>query len=122
MHEMSIAAAVVDQVSSAAADRGATAVTTVRLDVGELAGVVPAALDFCFALVCEGTPLEGARLVTRSIPARARCGPCDTEWSPGIPPDLACPRCGGARAQLLTGRELQIRDVEWADGPQHAHS
>ncbi|MFF8958186.1 hydrogenase maturation nickel metallochaperone HypA [Streptomyces sp. NPDC014894] len=121
MHEMSIAAAVVDQVDRAASARGATSVAVVRLDVGELAGVVPKALDFCFELACRGTALEGARLSTRSVPARARCGPCEVEWAPGMPPDLACPRCGGARAELLTGRELEIREVEWADGPLPAH-
>ncbi|MCM2393848.1 hydrogenase maturation nickel metallochaperone HypA [Streptomyces albipurpureus] len=121
MHEMSIAAAVVEQVGRVALQRGATAVTTVRLDVGELAGVVPRALDFCFALACEGTALEGAALETRTVPARARCGPCDVEWHPGMPPDLVCPRCGGARAELRAGRELHIRDVEWADRPLHTH-
>ncbi|MEU5403405.1 hydrogenase maturation nickel metallochaperone HypA [Streptomyces sp. NPDC005963] len=121
MHEMSIAAAVVEQVAKVAADRGATGVTTVRLDVGELAGVVPGALDFCFALACQGTLLEGASLLARTVPARARCDPCDVDWHPGMPPDLICPQCGGARAELLSGRELQIRDVEWADGPLPAH-
>ncbi|GGZ64484.1 hydrogenase nickel incorporation protein HypA [Streptomyces inusitatus] len=121
MHEMSIAAAVVDQVATAAAERGATGVAAVRLDVGELAGVVPRALDFCFSLACAGTVLEGALLITRSVPARARCEPCGTQWAPGLPPDLRCPGCGGARAELLTGRELQIREVEWAPGPLPVH-
>ncbi|MER5770057.1 hydrogenase maturation nickel metallochaperone HypA [Streptomyces sp. NPDC001985] len=121
MHEMSIAEAVVEQVVRAAGRHGAASVASVRLEVGELAGVVPDALDFCFALVCEGTVLEGARLEIRSVPALARCGPCGVEWPPGVPPDLVCPRCGGARAELLTGRELQIRDVAWADGPLRAH-
>lgn len=119
MHEMSIAAAVVEQVARAAEEHGASAVKTVALDVGELAGVVPKALDFCFALACEGTALAGSVLRTRTVPARARCAACDVEWSPGIPPDLGCPRCaGGARVALLTGRELHIRGVEWAERPE----
>ncbi|MFH8616025.1 hydrogenase maturation nickel metallochaperone HypA [Streptomyces sp. NPDC017979] len=121
MHEMSIAAAVVEQVTQAAEEHGATSVRTVRLDVGELAGVVPDALDFCFALACEGTALAGSVLRTRTVPARARCAPCDVEWSPGIPPDLGCPRCaGGTGVALLTGRELHIRGVEWAERPTGA--
>ncbi|MFE7133042.1 hydrogenase maturation nickel metallochaperone HypA [Streptomyces sp. NPDC057638] len=121
MHEMSIAAAVVDQVAEAAAVRGATAVAVVRLDVGELAGVVPEALDFCFGLASQGTVLQGAALEARRVLARARCGPCAVEWAPGIPPDLGCPRCsGGARVELLAGRELRIRGVDWAEGPAGA--
>ncbi|WP_331767647.1 hydrogenase maturation nickel metallochaperone HypA [Embleya sp. NBC_00896] len=117
MHEMSIAAAVVDQIESRARAGGAHAVLTVRLQVGELAGVVPEALAFCFELACAGTVSEGAELIVEPVPARARCIPCATEWAVGMPPDLCCSRCGrGAGVDLLAGRELRILDVRWADG------
>ncbi len=122
MHEMSIAMAVVEQVEEAALAAGATAVETVRLQVGELAGVVPEALAFCFELACSGTVLEGAELIAETVLARARCAPCDVEWPVGMPPDLVCPQCGGARAELLAGRELQIIGVRWADGPALARA
>lgn len=118
MHEMSIAMAVVGQVEEAAEAAGATAVTAVRLQVGELAGVVPDALAFCFELACAGTVLEGARLTAETVAARARCGSCDREWPVGMPPELCCPCCGGATdVELLSGRELQIASVHWEDGP-----
>ncbi|MFB7613679.1 hydrogenase maturation nickel metallochaperone HypA [Kitasatospora sp. NPDC056181] len=115
MHEMSIAAAVVEQVDEAARQHGVPGVARVRLQVGELAGVVPEALDFCFELACAGTLVEGAALVTEPVVARARCAPCAVEWAVGMPPDLGCPKCsGGGGVELLSGRELQILDVEWA--------
>lgn len=117
MHEMSIATAVVEQVDAVAREHGMDAVTRVRLQVGELAGVVPAALDFCFELACAGTLVAGAVLETEAVPARARCAPCDVEWAVGMPPDLGCPHCDGSRVELLTGRELQILGVEWGPGP-----
>ncbi|KOU51878.1 hydrogenase maturation nickel metallochaperone HypA [Streptomyces sp. WM6378] len=117
MHEMSIAMAVVGQVEEAAARAGATAVTAVRLQVGELAGVVPDALSFSFELARAGTVLEGAELITESVPGRARCTPCTHEWAVGMPPQLCCPACGDAAAELLCGRELQIVSVRWEDGP-----
>ncbi|MFG2139989.1 hydrogenase maturation nickel metallochaperone HypA [Streptomyces sp. NPDC048650] len=117
MHEMSIALAVVDQVESAPRPPGATAVSGVRLQVGELAGVVPDALAFSFELACTGTVLEGAELVTEQVPGRARCGPCATTWPTGMPPQLSCPGCGGGSAELLSGRELQIVSVSWHDAP-----
>ncbi|MCX4539511.1 hydrogenase maturation nickel metallochaperone HypA [Streptomyces sp. NBC_01565] len=118
MHEMSIAMAVVAQVEEAAATGGATAVTSVRLQVGELAGVVPDALAFCFELACAGTVLEGAELVTEPVAARARCGSCTDDWAVGMPPALVCPGCGQATdVELLSGRELQILSVRWEDGP-----
>jgi hydrogenase nickel incorporation protein HypA/HybF len=117
MHEMSIALAVVGQVEEAAQTAGAVAVRSVRLQVGELAGVVPDSLAFCFELACAGTVLEGAELVTEPVSARARCEPCADEWAVGMPPDLCCPACGTATAELLAGRELQITGVRWDDGP-----
>jgi hydrogenase nickel incorporation protein HypA/HybF len=87
--------------------------------VGELAGVVPEALSFCFELACAGTVLEGADLVTETVPARARCVPCADEWAVGMPPNLCCPVCGRATEELLSGRELQIASVRWEDGRAH---
>ncbi|MEU9233820.1 hydrogenase maturation nickel metallochaperone HypA [Streptomyces subrutilus] len=118
MHEMSIAMAVVGQVEEAAGAGGASAVTAVRLEVGELAGVVPDALAFCFELACAGTVLEGARLATETVAARARCGACGHAWPTGMPPDLCCPACARATdVELVAGRELRILTVDWEDGP-----
>ncbi|MFD7081711.1 hydrogenase maturation nickel metallochaperone HypA [Streptomyces sp. NPDC059918] len=123
MHEMSIAMAVVGQVEEAAEAGGASTVTSVRLQVGELAGVVPDALAFCFELACAGTVLEGAELVTESVAARAHCRSCTGEWAVGMPPRLVCPGCGRATdVELLTGRELQILSVHWEDGPGSEHA
>lgn len=124
MHEMSVALAVIDQVETAAAQtRDVTAVRSVRLRVGELAGVVPDSLAFCFELACAGTLLEGAELVTEPVPGRARCTPCAHEWAVGMPPRLTCPECGGAEVELLSGRELQIAEVDWEDGdPPRAYA
>ncbi|MEU9035700.1 hydrogenase maturation nickel metallochaperone HypA [Streptomyces sp. NPDC048352] len=118
MHEMSIAMAVVGQVEEAARAGGARAVTSVRLQVGELAGVVPQSLAFCFELACADTLLEGAELTTEAVAARAHCAACDTGWAVGMPPALCCPGCGAAGAvELLSGRELRVLSVRWEDGP-----
>ncbi|MGW4854564.1 hydrogenase maturation nickel metallochaperone HypA/HybF [Streptomyces sp. NPDC004288] len=121
MHEMSLAVAVVDQVETAGRARGHTGVETVELDVGELAGVVADALAFCFELACAGTLVEGAELVTRTVPGTARCAPCAEVWAVGMPPNLLCPGCGAAAGELVSGRELQIRQVRWTDPgtPRH---
>ncbi|PWI42781.1 hydrogenase maturation nickel metallochaperone HypA [Streptomyces sp. ICBB 8177] len=111
MHEMSIALAVVGQVEEAARRDGTRSVDSVRLAVGELAGVVPEALRFCFGLACQGTVLDGADLVVEPVAARARCGSCAHIWDTGVPPHLCCPRCDAATAELLSGRELRIESV-----------
>ncbi|MFJ2931488.1 hydrogenase maturation nickel metallochaperone HypA [Streptomyces sp. NPDC087219] len=123
MHEMSLAVAVVDQVETAAKDRGAVGVRSIELDVGELAGVVADALAFCFELACAGTVVEGAELITRTVPGTARCAACAEDWAVGMPPRLLCPGCGAAADGLVSGRELQIREVRWADpeAPREEH-
>lgn len=115
MHEMSLAVAVVDQVEAAAKSRGIAGVSSIALDVGELAGVVADALAFCFELACAGTVVEGAELITRTVPGTARCAPCAEDWAVGMPPSLLCPGCGAAAGELVSGRELRIREVRWAD-------
>ncbi|MFJ9825039.1 hydrogenase maturation nickel metallochaperone HypA [Streptomyces sp. NPDC101160] len=115
MHEMSVALAVVDQVETAARSRGATGVVSIRLETGELAGIVADSLHFCFELACAGTLVEGAELITTTVPGTARCEPCSRVWEVGMPPRLLCPDCGGAAVELLSGRELRIREVRWTD-------
>lgn len=112
---MSVALAVVEQVEEAARAAGAAGVAHVRLQVGELAGVVPDALHFCFELACAGTLLEGAELMAEPVAARARCGACRAEWATGMPPQLCCPRCDVPADGLLSGRELHIAGVRWAE-------
>lgn len=113
MHETSIALAVVDQIVERARQDGHLEVRAVELRVGELAGVVPEALEFCFAQACSGTVVQGAVLTVEAVPARACCSACSRRWFVGMPPDLCCPACGEAAAQLLSGRELEITAVEW---------
>src|SRR5262245_57027355 len=76
MHELGIALELVDAVTERAA--GAR-VKRVVVEVGLLAAVLPDALDFCFGLACEGTPIEGAALSIVAEPARARCRACAEE-------------------------------------------
>jgi len=115
VHELSIAVAVVEQVEEAAREQG-RAVASLTLRIGELAGVVPEALDFSFGLAAEGTALAGARLLIETVEARGRCEGCGREAPTGMPPVLWCAGCGAPLA-LLGGRELEIVRVTLADGP-----
>jgi len=85
-------------------------VTTVRVKVGRLAGVVPEAMSFCFDLVTAGTTLEGAQLEIEQPPGAAHCRTCGDDF--GLTDlVLLCP-CGSADVEVTTGRELQVSSVE----------
>ena len=107
MHELSITQSVVDAVCQRAAGRP---VHSVKVRVGALTAVVPEAMRFCFDLVVEGTPAEGARLDIEHRPGAARCRTCGGEFAL---PDLIllCP-CGSADVDVTAGRELQILSME----------
>ncbi|WP_078883954.1 hydrogenase maturation nickel metallochaperone HypA [Streptomyces sp. NRRL S-340] len=114
MHEVSIAAALVERAGELALAEGADTVSAVTVRVGELSGVVPDALDFAFEVVRAGTALSGARLVVEQVPARAYCGPCAAEFAVGVPPFFWCPRCDRPSRDLRSGRELAITAIETA--------
>jgi hydrogenase nickel incorporation protein HypA/HybF len=63
MHELSIAVSIVEVAEEEAARNNATRVQSVRLRLGSLAGVAREALLFSYGIACEGTSLEGSRLL-----------------------------------------------------------
>jgi len=109
MHELSITQSVVDTIT----DRMPGArVSGVRLEIGRLSGVLPDQVRFCFDLVCDGTPLEGAWLEIVEPRGRARCRACAAEFEPDNP--LVLCRCGSADVSVVAGQELRITAVEVA--------
>ncbi|MEU0249063.1 hydrogenase maturation nickel metallochaperone HypA [Streptomyces sp. NPDC006235] len=117
MHELSIATAIIERAGELARADGTHAVSAVTVRVGELAGVVPDALDFAFEVARDGTALAGARLVVEQVPAQAWCGPCAEEFPVGMPPFFWCPRCDQPTNDLRSGRELEITGIEPSPAP-----
>ncbi len=111
MHELSLAASIVDAVTETAAQYPGARVRAVRLRVGALAAVVEDSLQFCWGIAAEGTPLEGARLEVRMLPVVVHCGACGAEEEIGVQ-SFRCPKCGEPAADLRQGRELDIESIE----------
>lgn len=92
---------------------GGRAVTSVTMEIGELSGVVPEAVEFCFEACSKGTLLDGARLVIDRIPAAARCPACGETFSIHTYYD-PCPACGSYAVIITAGEELRVRELEVA--------
>ncbi|CAA0098322.1 Hydrogenase maturation factor HybF [Mycolicibacterium vanbaalenii] len=107
MHEMAITQSVVDAVCEHAAGRR---VHSVKLEVGALCAIVPAAMEFCFGLAVEGTVADGATLEVDVRPGAARCRSCAVRFELSDP-ILLCP-CGSADVEVLEGRDLRIMSME----------
>ena len=108
MHEMSITQSVVEICEEHAAGRR---VTGVLLEIGELAGVVPDSIEFCFEACSQGTVLEGARLTLEIIPGLGCCPLCSAQ----VPVQTLfapCPDCGAFGLNIVSGQELRIRELE----------
>lgn len=111
MHELSIALSIVEMAEEEARRRSAQ-VNAVHLKLGTLSGVVKEALLFSYDLACEGTALEGSRLVIEEVPTVVYCPVCKEER--GLPSiqSFCCPVCDGPTPEVLQGKELEVVALE----------
>jgi len=112
MHELSLAQSICEAVADhLTADQR---VVTVVVEWGPLSGVVPEALEHCFAIVAQSLGLEGAKLELRTLRAHASCRACgdqfeiDEMWA-------ACPGCGHAPVTVVGGNEFRLKEIEVED-------
>ena len=112
MHELSIAASIVEAVSESASAYPGARVKEVRLRVGALASVVEDSLQFCWELATQDTPLASATLVIARLPVIVHCDACGVDAEMDGVQSFRCPRCGQIAADLRQGRELEIESIE----------
>ena len=115
MHELSIAASIVEAVTESAAAYPGSRVKEVRLRVGALASIVEDSLQFCWQLATEDTPLAGSALMIHQLPVIVHCEPCSLDSELDGVQSFRCPRCGEVAADLRQGRELEIESIELDD-------
>jgi len=114
MHELSIAENILDLVKEHVAPPDHRRVTSVKVKIGALAGVVPDSLEFCFTAITSGTSLASAKLQIEHVPAMMECSSCNDTFNSemGI---VLCPRCGNGNTRLISGTELQVTEIELLD-------
>ncbi len=115
MHEVGVAAGIFDIVRQHVPVSQAALVRAVRVRVGEMAGVLPDSLDFCFGAIVAGTPYSSASLAIERVPARGLCGACKRVFDVSRL-EFRCPACGDLGITVTSGEELQVVDVEVDDG------
>jgi hydrogenase nickel incorporation protein HypA/HybF len=111
MHELSIAMSIVDMAEEEAARRSAK-VGAVYLDLGAISGVVKEALLFSYEVACNGTLLEGSRLVVKEIPIEVYCPICQVPKTLASMQWFCCPDCGTPTPEVIHGKELVITALE----------
>lgn len=112
MHELSIALSMVGMASKEAARRGGSRVRAVHLRLGPLSGVVRESLLFSYDAACEGTMLEGSRLVVEEVPVVVFCAACRSDTALASLQDFRCAACGEPAGEVVSGRELELVALE----------
>jgi hydrogenase nickel incorporation protein HypA/HybF len=107
MHELALMSGLVDSVVEQIGDRR---VARVAVEIGELAGISTEALQFCFELCANETPLAHAALDIESIAGAGRCNACGLEAAMR---SLGAPcACGSFDRAITRGTELRLAYVE----------
>ena len=111
MHEMAIAQGILDIAVAAAQKGGSQKIARINVVAGELRGLVPLQLTYCFSVLAEHTIASHALLNLEITPIRGRCKQCDETF---IVKDhqYVCPQCQSRDIQTVSGTELRVRDIE----------
>ena len=119
MHEMGIANSVLESVRTEAERFPGKHICKVGVRIGELAGVDPDAMRFCFEALVQGTELEPLALEIEYCPRRYQCRACTHSYA-AAREDSACPECGMRESQFLGGDELELAYLEVENGARAA--
>lgn len=119
MHELSIAQNIVDIVRQSVSQAELAEVRVVRVKLGRFSGVVADSLDFCFSAIAAETALANAHLEFEHIPFRVKCHQCKKMFENDIG-FVVCPECGGGNTAVLSGRELQVSEIELENGKERS--
>jgi hydrogenase nickel incorporation protein HypA/HybF len=114
MHELAIAQNILEIVQQSVPENQAKSVRGIRIRIGRLAGIVPDSLDFCFSAIVNDTDMQKARLAIEQVPTFSQCKTCAHRF--GIEDWIfTCPICQSTNLDLISGKELEIVDIEVAD-------
>jgi hydrogenase nickel incorporation protein HypA/HybF len=119
MHELGIAQNILEIVRQAVPEEQTPSVRWIRIRVGQLAGVVPDSLDFCFSAIVSETKMAQAGLAIEQVPTVSRCKDCRHQFE--IEDMLfLCPACKGTNLEMVSGHELEIVEIELEDDKDEA--
>ena len=111
LHEMSIAASVLDALRAESALHGGARVTRAGLRIGELSGVAVDSLRFCLEVLVADTDLAPLAFEFESSPWTRRCRACAAVF-PVIDARPQCATCGSEDTEAAGGDQLELSYLE----------
>lgn len=112
MHEMGLAQNIFDIVLRTAEQNRVDKVLRINIRAGQLRGIVPEQLQFCFGFVARESPVvDGAELHIETLPIQGKCKRCRHEF-PVEGYRFVCPECEHDDIEVLQGMELLVANIE----------
>ncbi len=112
MHELGIVFSILDRLGKIAEEEGLSHIKRVTLEIGEVSSVLPDYLRPCFEWAVKKRPLfNDTMLEIESIHAVTFCRTCEKEYDT-LPNGITCPFCGSRETELITGNEINIKEIE----------
>lgn len=112
MHELGIVMHVVDQAEKVAVENNVERVLKLTIEVGEVSSIVPELFTECFEWAKKKTKhLKGTELELILLEAVSYCRDCKKTYKT-TEHAKECPHCGGNDTYLVTGNEMNIKDME----------
>lgn len=120
MHEFSISSEIVRNVLELIEDNGLKKVSSIHLEIGEMALINIRQVSFWIAELLKDTKAEGLKIKVRKIKAKIKCLECgfhgvvkgNKNWDPNHQIHSSCPECGSFRIDFEKGRECLLKRVE----------
>lgn len=113
MHEVSVALGLLDLVEEKCRETGYQTVSSVRVQVGKISGILPEALTFAFDSVKkERVTARDSELIIELIPLGGVCTACKQKFTTDEPYILECPSCSSSSFKINQGYELQLIELE----------
>ncbi len=112
MHELSIAQNVLEIVSEQCNKSGYNKIDSINLRIGRASGIMPDALIFAFDVIKHDTIARDALLNIEEVPVTGLCKDCSSRFVVEEEYILNCPVCKGQSFQIISGREMDVIDME----------
>lgn len=111
MHEMSIVHNLISIVKEEMAENNAVSLRSVRVNIGEMSGIVPEALRTCFYIVTAESDMKGAELKIETAPLVGYCRNCKKDFNV-VDYKFLCPECDSTDIDIISGREMNVMEIE----------
>ena len=115
MHELGVVFHCIKQVNEIAAENNVKKINSVTVEIGEVSTVIPYYFEDCWNwAVKKETVLKDAKIIIEKIAAVTHCENCGKDY-PTVEHGKTCPHCGSGNTFLLTGNEINIKQIEAVD-------